>query len=103
MSKYNPAKGCYCESSKYKGEQSDILHDWKVIREYKIETIEVCNRCGLRAKFDRRDNKTYLETHKRDFLQPTGATKALYYKEYGKPEDINKGKDETNNQTKSSI
>ena len=81
---YNPGEDCYCESSKYIGKASDVMHDWEIIKETTNRTLEHCKRCGLRETFYKADNNLYLKTHKRDFLQPTGATAQLFAKEYGK-------------------
>ena len=82
---YKASDGSYCESSLYIGKKADYLHDWEIIRDGNRTTYEYCKRCGIREKFFKADNQRYLKTHKRDFLQPTGATKHLFAKEYGEP------------------
>lgn len=67
-----------------------LPHDMKLVHETKHAKWEVCQRCGMRKRWNkghkgRVDNVEYLKVHVRNFAQKSGATKRIYHKLY-KPE-----------------
>lgn len=65
------------------------IHDYELIGENDDATIEVCKLCKkkLIMKKDRKgrmNNALYLKEHRRDTLQPTGATAQLFKRFYGR-------------------
>lgn len=62
-------------------------HDLKVIHEDKRAKWEVCRICNKKFRWNKRmkgrvENNEYLKSHVRNFAQPYGATKRVYYKVY---------------------
>lgn len=67
------------------GTQSEVLHNFINIDESNKSMFDRCKRCGLELTSRKADNKLYLKTHKRDFLQPHGRTAREFKREYGQP------------------
>lgn len=67
--------------------KSLILCDYENVLDNEEVTKDLCKNCGkvkLYNKVDGRiDNKKYADDHLRDFLQPYGAMKGLFFKIYG--------------------
>lgn len=71
------------------------LHDYTPFAEDLSVFVEVCKRCGRKARFTkdtkgRVDNHQFLQENRRDFLQRKGATAKEFEREYGKPKDMGK-------------
>lgn len=67
--------------------KNNLPHQFRIVKEFQNAQYEVCELCGykIRMKKDskgRTDNLEYLRLHKRDTVQPHGATKHLYMKIY---------------------
>lgn len=64
------------------------LHKYKIVGQNDEAVVEVCSECKKKLvtkKYEGKiDNKTYLQEHRRDVLQPTGVTSKLFQKYYGK-------------------
>ena len=71
------------------------LHEYLMIREDDFGSVEVCTTCKKKlvtkkeSQTGKIKNKTYLEEHKRDFVQPNGKTDKEFRRVYGDPpEDL---------------
>lgn len=74
-----------CKKNKYCNFEA-VAEDSKTLK-------EICTFCGRPAywnkdKFGRLDNRKYHRFHIRDFAQPTGSTKRIFYEIYGTPRTI---------------
>lgn len=64
-------------------------HNYQVVKSDAHAIVEVCSECKkkLMTKLDKKgriDNRAYLAEHARDTAQPTGTTKKVFEKYYGK-------------------
>lgn len=63
------------------------LHDFVQEVDNDEAIVESCGYCGKRSYFNKRDGRIderlYLRTHFRDFLQPAGTTARLFREVYG--------------------
>ncbi len=80
----------FCVTNMKYGCRGGQPHEFTGIFENKSIKIEVCRRCNVKKRYNKRakgriDNLAYLKDHTRQFAQPNGKTKRIYNKIY-KPE-----------------
>lgn len=67
--------------------KNNLPHQFIIAHELENSQCEVCELCGYKTRWQkdakgRVDNTQYLKAHARDFCQPKGPTRSLYYKIY---------------------